>query len=267
VNKNETAENPYAARGRRRPARFNGFVKSKRSFNEKLCAKMVRRKKMASKKFCFQMKADRLRFMEKSGLWRGAGFGMLAVLLALGLVLAGCPNDTEEGDTWTNATSLDQMNGTWKGSVSQTQSIKDFFNSFGLGNGSPWNDAMAIMFGDMNVKLSATVTMTIDASAKTRESSTTVTMAFSGGNIGLVWNDLKKGLMEGMGSGVTANDENHSITMSQDVPKETLTEGSGGTIEEMLKDVQINQNGTKMKVQAASEPDMLGITEIIFEKQ
>jgi hypothetical protein len=172
------------------------------------------------------------------------GFGALAVLLALGLVLAGCPNGTTD-DTWTDVTSMSQMNGTWKTSYNQTEAIKDFIGS------SSWDNSMATLFGDMKVTTSVNMTIIINASAKTQAMSGTATMTFSGGNIATAWGTLKQNM--GSGSGVTVDDAKHSITMPQNQPAETM---SDATIAKMLADgMQINQNGTKIKVPAGTGED------------
>lgn len=45
---------------------------------------------------------------------------MLVLVLVFGMTVVGCEIEPE-ADTWTNVTSLSQLNGTWKGSYSQTE--------------------------------------------------------------------------------------------------------------------------------------------------
>jgi hypothetical protein len=160
------------------------------------------------------------------------------LILALGFVLAGCPTDASEEDTWSNVTSLNQMDGTWKGSYSETQDIKDYFGDF-------WDEnSMAPAFGNMKVTVSAEMTITINASAKTQATSMKMTMTFSGGNINVAWEMIKSSM--GSGDGVTFNDANHSISMTS---SQTAQPISDTEISEMLaQGIQINQSGTKIKI-------------------
>jgi hypothetical protein len=167
--------------------------------------------------------------------------GLSVLILALGFVLAGCANDTEEPDVWSDVTSFDQMNGTWKGSYSQTQSIQDF-----LGSDDGDESGLAEMFGDMKVTTSLEIITTINASAKTQSMSMNMTMTFSGGNIEAGWAMLKAFM--GSEDGVTVNEANHSITMTESQDAESISDED---ISELLnQNVQINQNGTKIKLPA-----------------
>ena len=91
------------------------------------------------------------------------------------------------------------------------------------------------------------------------------TATYSGGNIILMWPMLKASFenLAEQGVSVTTNDAAHSVTMSYSLPAETLSDEA---ITEMLDGgLQINQNGTKIKVPANSLQQ--GIPELIFYKQ
>jgi hypothetical protein len=183
--------------------------------------------------------------------------GILAITLVFGTILLGCPDDTtEEKDTWSAVKSLTQLNGTWKGSYSDTMTIKESMEE----NGIEWDSSMETMLGDIRVTISAEITMTINASAKTQTTSTSATMTFSGGNIGTVWAMISDGY-SGQ-SGVTVDNAKHSITMTETQPAEPISDGD---IAEMLAAVQINQNGTKVKVPSGTIGE--GSPEIVFIKQ
>jgi hypothetical protein len=168
--------------------------------------------------------------------------GMLAVALISGMVLLGCPNDPPEEDTWSDVTSLDQLNGTWKGSYSESMTIKEFW-------GEEWDDSMTTQLGDIKMTISEEVTFTFNAAVKTQTTSEKTTVVFSGGKINEAeaWAAIKS-FFEGEGGEV--NDNNHSMT------------GGGEPYEEQLYDkdiadilgsgLQINQNGTKIKIPASS---------------
>jgi hypothetical protein len=169
----------------------------------------------------------------KKNLW-----GMLAAALVCGMVLLACPNDTSEEDTWSDVTSLNQLNGTWKGSYNQTMTFKEMYEA----EGGTWDDDMQTMFGDMKVALSTEITIIINASAKTQKTSMTMTAVFSGGNISdkEVWKAIKT-----QAEGGEFDDAKHSITMTAAGEEITL---DADAITEMLKaGTQINQDGTKIK--------------------
>ena len=176
--------------------------------------------------------------MKKSKLFLA---GILSIALVFGTVLLGCPGDTtEETDTWSAVTSLNQLDGTWKGSYSQTMTIKEAMEA----SGETWNDTMQALFGDIKVTTIAEITMTINASAKTRAMSMKTTMTYSGGNIDTVWTMIGS---ESSGlPGVTVEDAKHSITMTQDFPAETIPDDDIAEIPQL--GLQINQNGKKVKV-------------------
>jgi len=57
---------------------------------------------------------------------------MLIMALVFGMTVVGCDNGTISSDTWSNITSLNQMNGTWKASYSQNnRPIKDVMEEQG----------------------------------------------------------------------------------------------------------------------------------------
>jgi len=187
---------------------------------------------------------------------------MLIMVLVFGTTVIGCDNGTTSSDTWSNITSLDQMNGTWKSSYSQNNiSIKDVIEE----QGGTWSPEMQAIYGDIRVTSRADITLTINASAKTRAMSMTATGSYSGGSINTIWPMLKLALanLAEEGVTVTTNDATHSISMTYSFPAETLSDAE---ITEMLNSgLLINQNGTKIKVPANSFTE--GMPELIFYKQ
>jgi hypothetical protein len=178
--------------------------------------------------------------------------GLPALMLAL--VLLGCPNNPEEEDTWSPVTSLSQMNGTWKGSYSETQDIEELFSEFGGGSQDQ-------SFGDIKVTMSAEMTIIFNASAKTQAGSMKITMKLSGSNVSSVYQMLK-GLMQMNPEGDYGfNDSNYSITMSEDLKTEAIPEEE---LAQMLSQFQINQNGKKLKILEVKEDDR---PEMIMVKQ
>ena len=184
--------------------------------------------------------------------------GILSIALVFGTVLLGCPNDTtEENDTWSAVTGLNQLDGTWKGSSSETKTAKERVEEAG----ETWTSEMQATYGDMKVSTSVEMTTTINASAKTQAMSMTMTQTYSGGNIDTVWSTISS---QASGqSGVAVDNEKHSITMTQSQPAQNLSDED---ISELLeRGLQINQNGTKVKLPAGTIGE--GSPEIILSKQ
>jgi hypothetical protein len=159
-------------------------------------------------------------------------WGMPAVLLVFTLVLAGCDNDTTSGvDTWSDITSLEQLNGTWKGSGSSSE------EEDGITITATWE-----------------LTITINASAQTLTGTVTITMTFAGAGIEQAWSSIK----DDLGEGVEFDNSKHSATMTQDMGTQSIT------LEEM-NGVQINQDGTKLKIPEDAMDD--GSPEMTLIKQ
>jgi hypothetical protein len=182
--------------------------------------------------------------------------GMLVMVLVFGMTVVGCDtNPTEESDTWSNVTSLNQMDGTWKCSYGQYDGLmKDIIEE----QGGTWTSEAQALYGDMRISSLMEITITINSNAGTRSMNMTITTTYSGGNINTAWSTIKEA---GQGlDGVVLNDANHSVTMTSNSPPVTLSNediaGSGA---------QINQNGTKAK--APANALVQGSPELIFIKQ
>jgi hypothetical protein len=177
--------------------------------------------------------------------------GVLVCILALGMVFVSCDNGNG-ADSWSPVESLDQLDGTWKGSYSQSMTMKEWIEE----QGGTWRSEMQIFYGDIKISVKAEMTMTINAAAKTLTMTMKFIQTFSGGNIDTIW-PLLSADAQGL-EGLTVDDTKHSMTMEMDSPPESIGESD-------ITDVQINQNGTKAKV---PEGLMDGDTpEIIFTKQ
>jgi hypothetical protein len=165
-------------------------------------------------------------------------WAMLAMVLAFWMMVIGCDDGSTngEGDTWSNVTGFSQVNGTWKAPSSAS------FTAQGITITGTYNNYI----------------ITFNATAKTMSASGSTTQTYSGGSISLYWDDIKES-MNDMGEldGVTvsANDANHSITITYNNFSQTLTD------EELTEvGLQINQNGSKLKMAQ-------GGMEIIYTKQ
>jgi hypothetical protein len=192
--------------------------------------------------------------------------------------MTACDNGSTGGtDTWQDVTSLSQLNGTWKGSSHYSGKI-------------PSDTGMSETYGnDARITTTQEITYTINASAKTLTIKSTGSSTVSGSKMATYWASAKEELIAGSGEGVTvtAPDANHitmvynyedgitasvSATYVFNPSKNTVTQTSTSTfsqtftdeaIAEMLSDVQINQNGTKLKGGGES----IFVSSLIFIKQ
>jgi hypothetical protein len=165
-----------------------------------------------------------------------------------------------EEDIWAKVTSLDQLDGTWAESEITTMSVKERA-------GSTWNSAMENMFGtDAKITIFVTLTFTINASAKTREGTKTVTYTFSGSNTIANWPVIRAVAERAISDFALSNlsltysidDSTHSFTVAQTFAPSPV----GSDIDRFLALLEINQDGTKLRQPAAGESP-----EIIYTRQ
>jgi len=156
-------------------------------------------------------------------------FGLLALILAFGLILAGCGGG-EELDTWTAVTSLAQLNGTWKGVKSETHTLKELW--------SDWDKYSESIFGNMSREHIFEAVWAINSAAKTLSETIVNTYIFSGEKIDSAWDVMKT--WDYGDNPPTFNDKNHSYSW-------TYNSGTQSIVDGLFKDFQINQNGKKLK--------------------
>ena len=187
----------------------------------------------------------------KKNIWF---LGLLVCALAL---LASCETPTNaDKDKWSPVTSLSQLDGTWKFSYSETQTLAEWAESITdyLGNELPPQAQMYLsMISDVKVTTKAEGTLTIDASAQTAERSGTATMTFSGDGSNLIIYGLLN-IMSEMPDGVSVDLAKKSIIM--DISSEPSPLNSD-VITVLLANTQINQNGKKIKISGLSSKDII----------
>jgi hypothetical protein len=194
---------------------------------------------------------------------------LLSPVMVLALVFAmtvlGCP-ESEEGDTWSTVKSLNQLNGTWKGTynVFKNKPMKEVVEEAG----GEWDPIMGAVLGNIKLSVKLDITTTINASAQTQALLVTTTTTYSGGNTKTLWATvIKPGLQtvaQEEGINITFDDKNHSSTMVLiDSPAERMSQEE---IDDLLsRGFKINQDGKKIKIPANSM--MQGLPEMIFTKQ
>jgi hypothetical protein len=202
------------------------------------------------------------RIMTNKKFW----LGMAVIALAFSFVLTGCPADGGESDTWSKITTLQQMDGTWKGSFKYTTSISDMFGDEEDGEDGEDGGGMFDNLGDIKVTMTVEMTTTINATAKTEAGSSKTTMAFSGGKINEVWPMIKLLLTSYPEEGdiIETDEAKHSITITSSSSEPVQL--TNQDIEELLShNLQINQKGNKIKYPANAMHK--GSPEIILSKQ
>jgi len=157
----------------------------------------------------------------------------LLAIIAFALIgVSAVQAQSNSTDTWSKVTSANQLNGTWKGVTSSTQSIQYFYE----GQGQTWSPELQQAYGNMNVKRSVELTIVMNASKRTGTTTSKETFTFSDGNINSVWSYLKSVYNQ---PGVVLNDKNHSVTYTNSQ--------SNPMADSDLDGFQINQTGKKLK--------------------
>lgn len=177
---------------------------------------------------------------------------LLSVLLCA-LTLPGCPTGkTEDPDVWSEVSSWNMLNGTWKTTVNETFYYDDFIS------GDIFEEIMSGMeeFGDTGLEdfpieeylsdlvviISSPMTVKIDAAAMTLQAEGTVTLTFSSKSnpklpiVGMMLAGLLPEISESFRPGKT---ENSVITDFDRIKPIEETD---------LSMIQINQTGKKAQI-------------------
>ena len=167
---------------------------------------------------------------------------------------------SQDGDIWSNPTNSNQLNGTWRGSFSYTGNYKEIEEA----EGQIWSSQMEEQFGDIKATLSGEMMFTIVLNAKTMSISSTINSTYTGKNLDAFWLLIKPDDEPENVDGIkfVFNDEKKSVIQTATSPAERLTDEM---ITEIMNDLQINQNGTKIKFPAGYVSPIM--PEIIMTKQ
>jgi hypothetical protein len=181
----------------------------------------------------------------------------IAVLLAAA-ALAGCmcamPLSAEQPpaeDVWAKEASLEQLDGTWAVTVSETVPLKEQMKSI-------WDSATEAMVGaDAKATMAMTPAITINAAAKTVSLSITQTVTFSGGNTAANWPVIRASAASAYSdSGVTPSIDDLARSVTATVSFGTTP--VGGDIDGFLARFEINRAGTKLRQPAAAfHPELI----------
>ena len=157
-------------------------------------------------------------------------FGVLVLALVFGTMVIGCG----EGDTWSPVTSMNQLNGTWKGSVTQSQT-------------------------DSGITVKATVEMeyiftSSSSTVGTISGSMKMTLAFSGSTVDFAWVYISS-LFDPL-DGWIVNNIQHTATLIEDITEESVSITQVNAI-----GIEINQNGNKIKI--SEEVEVMGESETV----
>jgi hypothetical protein len=175
-------------------------------------------------------------------------FGMLALILAFGMIFAGC--SSEESDIWSPVTSINQLNGNWKSSYYKTMTYKEWYTKWN----QPWGAQQEALYGNMILKRGFDQIRTINAGSRTMSETGVNKSVYSGGKISTAWDLIKTW---NWGSSPTFNDNEHSVT--------TPFSSASRSFDWNLSYIQINQNGKKIKYNTTIDDDP--VSDYILTKQ
>jgi len=162
--------------------------------------------------------------------------GILVLTLVLGMAVIGCDDNSGGGetDTWSNVTSLTQLNGTWKTTYAQPA------QAYGEGI-------------KMAIKMEYVMTVNAtNATTGTMSGYQYVIMSFIGSNVNTSWSGIKEKYPSS--KGWTPDDEKYILSGTSIILSEPISLSD-------MDGVQINQNGTKVILpadfQGSSSPELM----------
>jgi len=161
--------------------------------------------------------------------------GMLVIVLIVGMAVVGCG----EGDTWSPVTSLMQLNGTWKGSTTQSNTESGITIKTTVVTESKFTASSAT---------NGTMSGTVD-----------IKMTFSGKDADLLYLFMKYILS--FESGWSFDDKTRTATYAEIIPPTPVTIATV-----TAAGIMINQTGNKIKIEVDA-PDEVGVVEVILVKQ
>jgi hypothetical protein len=151
-----------------------------------------------------------------------------------------------EEDAWVKVSSLEQLDGTWRGTAVKAVPVKEFA-------GSMWDSYLESVFGpDAKVTMALTEAFTINAAAQTAGGPQAVTYTFSGGNTTANWagiRDIFVNIVHSSIYSVSFDDSTHSVTEYTSFGPSPI----GGDIGGFLAQYEINQDGTKLRQPASDD--------------
>ncbi|MDR0411100.1 MAG: hypothetical protein LBH75_03915 [Treponema sp.] len=209
--------------------------------------------------------------MKKNNIKRNKLFmmGTLVVMLAFGLVLAGC-GDGGEGkpDTWGTVSGFDQLTGTWNGAYSiASKDLTELMEGLMEDLDDPQFEIIKPMIQGVRVSMGVDMTIRVDNDAAKKTATATIinartTMTFSGKNAPMILqmigalldpNPSIPGLLpvpvpelpEGI---VPRIDGDKLIIAATNFPLSELDTDNKETMAILNENFEINQDGTKIKV-------------------
>ena len=166
--------------------------------------------------------------------------GLLTVLLVLALVFAACGGGGA-ADIWEPLGGVDQLDGAWRGSFSQTMRVSQWEEAIG----GVWHSELQEFYGQMDMRISLEKSIRINTNTGRMWGVEREARAYSGGNIREAWPAIRRDFLV---SGWNINDSNYSASINYNVESVVSNRNMGAVL---LSRIEINQNGKRIRIPLA----------------
>jgi hypothetical protein len=182
---------------------------------------------------------------------------IFAAAVFFALTLAGC-GDLDEGDVWSDVTSMSQVDGTWEGSYSESLSLLE---------ASVPPEYSDMLNYEVDFEITVETIMTFSEVNETVSGESNIIIRVTGPDASAVWliftmmvlpmitSELPEDMI------ITANNSNKSITMTQDLVETDVSDSSLAAM-----GLKINQGGDKLKIPAEAFEGYLSEDVILYKR-
>ena len=114
-------------------------------------------------------------------------------------------------ELWATVPNIDFLNGTWKLSIDQNQTAREYVEK----QGETWTSEMQNEFGNFRERKRGEITITVNANAKTIIFSGATAVVYSGEDVNTLWQEIEYYFEDWINNDnitFNINNSNHSIT-------------------------------------------------------
>ena len=173
-------------------------------------------------------------------------FGLLALLLVL--VFTGCDSNDSSSDNWQIIGSWAELDGTWQGSANKSMTIREVIEIL---YNQEWTSGHQLLYGNMTARHNVVENIIINSNTMRITGTNRQTLSFSGGNIAVLWPEIRSNAINDNG---TVNDSNYSVTHIITI--------NGELTVSVPPDWRINQYGNRFRT-----PYLRGTSYLVFNRQ